>query len=405
MASMRRVLAPTDWLDVILKRPICEVDETWVPPQSSRLKSSISSTRTNSPYFSSKNAEGADLGRVLARGDERPHGVVLDDAPVDEVLDLAELLGGGRLAHGEVEAQALGAHHGAALPHVLAEHDAQGVVQQVRRRVVAGRLVAAHGVDHGLGALARGDLALDRARHDDLVVDELDDALDLELAGVGVDPPGVGDLPAALGVERRLGELDGHAAVAELADGAHDGEHLEALVADELGRRLGVPALEVLDLAGPGGEGALLLGRAGALALLLHEVAEALLVDGHVLLGGDLTREVEREAVGVVELEGDLGRQFGAGVTGTAERLLDDPHPLLQGAAEAHLLLLDDAPDLRLCIDQSRVGAAHVVDDGVGERGEERPLDADGHGLLHGAPDDAAQHVVAAVVARAARRP
>ena len=103
---------------------------------------------------------------------------------------------------------------------MLAEHDAQGVVQQVRRRVVAGRLVAPHGVDHRLGALALGDRALDRARHDHLVVLELHDVLDLELAGVGVDPARVGDLPAALGVERRLRELDGDAAVAELAERA-----------------------------------------------------------------------------------------------------------------------------------------------------------------------------------------
>ncbi|OPZ42704.1 MAG: hypothetical protein BWY94_02059 [Actinobacteria bacterium ADurb.BinA094] len=68
---MRRVLAPTDWLAVILKRPICEVEETWVPPQSSRLKSSISSTRTNSPYFSSKNASApisAAYSRVVTNG-------------------------------------------------------------------------------------------------------------------------------------------------------------------------------------------------------------------------------------------------------------------------------------------------------------------------------------------------
>jgi hypothetical protein len=43
--------------------------------------------------------------------------------------------------HEEVEAQAFRTHHGSALPHVLTEHDAQGVVQQVRGRVIAGRLV------------------------------------------------------------------------------------------------------------------------------------------------------------------------------------------------------------------------------------------------------------------------
>ena len=33
---------------------------------------------------------------------------------------------------------------------MIPEHLLQGLVQQVRRRVVAGRLVPAHGVDHGL---------------------------------------------------------------------------------------------------------------------------------------------------------------------------------------------------------------------------------------------------------------
>ena len=126
---------------------------------------------------------------------------------------------------------------------------------------------------------------------------------------------------------------------------------------------------------------------------------EALLVDGHVLLGGDLAREVEREAVGVVQLEGDLGRQLGAGVAGAAQGLLEDAHALVERAAEAHLLLVHDAADLGLRVDELRIRAAHLLDDRVGERREERLLDADRHGLLHGAADDAPQHVVAAVVA------
>ena len=59
----------------------------------------------------------------------------------------------------------------------------------------------------------------------------------------------------------------------------------------------------------------------------------------------------------------------------------------------------DDAADLRLRVDEPGVGGAHLLDDRVGERREEGLLDADGHGLLHGAADDAPQHVVAAVVA------
>ena len=78
---------------------------------------------------------------------------------------------------------------------------------------------------------------------------------------------------------------------------------------------------------------------------------------------------------------------------------LEDAHALVERAPETHLLLVHDAPDLRLSLDQAGIGAPHLVDHRVGERREERLLDADGHGLLDGAADDAAQHVVAAVVA------
>ena len=47
-----------------------------------------------------------------------------------------------------------------------------------------------------------------------------------------------------------------------------------------------------------------LLGRAAALALLLHQGLEPCGVDGDPPLGGDDLRQVE-EAVGVVELEDD----------------------------------------------------------------------------------------------------
>ena len=157
--------------------------------------------------------------------------------------------------------------------------------------------------------------------------------------------------------------------------------------------------LEVLEGARSGAEGSRLLRRAGALALLLHEALELLLVDGHLPLGGDLAREVEREAVGVVELEGDRGGQLGPRVASAAQGLVEDAHALLERAAEAHLLVVHDAPDLVALGDELRVRLAHEVDDLVGEDREEGLVDADAHALLHGTTDDAPQHVVAALVA------
>ena len=51
---MRRAPAPVDDSPVITKGPISPVRATCVPPQSSFEKSPVETTRTRSPYFSSK---------------------------------------------------------------------------------------------------------------------------------------------------------------------------------------------------------------------------------------------------------------------------------------------------------------------------------------------------------------
>ena len=359
MASMRRVLAPTDWLDGDLE----EADLRG--GRDVRAAAELAAEVVDLEHAHElavlllEERESADLGGVLAGGHERAHRVVLDDAPVDEVLDLAQLLR--RSAPRARRSRSAGARDGPCDP------PCRTCSPSTMRRALCSRCVAVWlqavwcrrtALTMALARSPSTTLPSTRTRHDDLVVDELHDALDLELAGVGVDPAGVGDLPAALGVERRLRQLDGDTAVAELAERADDGEDLEALVADEVDGDAGRAALEVLDLARAGGERALLLGGAGALALLVHEVPEALLVHGHVLLRGDLAREVEREAVGVVQLEGDLGGQLRAGVAGAAQRLLEDAHALVERAPEAHLLLVHDAPDLGLRRRPARVGRA-----------------------------------------------
>ncbi len=158
-----------------------------------------------------------------------------------------------------------------------------------------------------------------------------------------MDPACVGHLATALGVERRLGELHGHAPVREASAGANDAEDLEALVAHERDGQLGMGALEVVELAWAGVEGASLLGGTGALTLFLHEMLEALFVNAHAPLRGDLACKVEGEAVGVVQLEGHLGRKLGARVAPRPQSFVEDAHALLQGAPEALLFVLDHA--------------------------------------------------------------
>ena len=69
--------------------------------------------------------------------------------------------GADRLVVAEVEAQPVGRHQRALLLDVVAQHLAQGPVQQVGGGVVAADGVAALDVDGGGGLLAGHDLALD----------------------------------------------------------------------------------------------------------------------------------------------------------------------------------------------------------------------------------------------------
>ena len=288
------------------------------------------------------------------------HRQALLDPVVDAILDLAQLLGAERLAVGEVEAQLVGADGGAGLAHVGAETLPQRRVQQVGRRVVAHRRVAGLAIDlsnHRLlrsrkGALIiTGGLApfLPRPRAvgelKNLVIAHPVDVDHLHLvARRPAQDAGVRDLAATLGVEGALLELDQDAAVVGL-HGGQPGVGAQRLVTDELGPRRargeGLDRLVAILGAVRGGGAA-----AGPLALLLHQLLEAAVVDREALLGEQLLGQVVGEAEGVVELEGVLGVDpRGPLPLRLGDQLLEQLGAALEGAAEALLLVGDPALD------------------------------------------------------------
>ena len=99
----------------------------------------MSSTRTSSPYFSPNSiiAPGfcaSSIGITRACGRR-----VVEDLGVDDRLDAADLVVGHRRVVREVEARLVGIDERALLLDVRAQHLAQRLVHQVRRRVVAHR--------------------------------------------------------------------------------------------------------------------------------------------------------------------------------------------------------------------------------------------------------------------------
>ena len=74
-------------------------------------------------------------------------GAFSQHARVGDVLDLRELLVADRLGVREIEAQPVGRDQRALLRDMIAEHLAQRLVQQMRRRMVAADVGAARVID------------------------------------------------------------------------------------------------------------------------------------------------------------------------------------------------------------------------------------------------------------------
>ncbi len=196
-ASTRRTPEPIDASPSSLTRPSWPDLATWVPPHSSREYSPTSTIRTSAPYFS-PNSASAPIERASSmRGVVRADRQVVDEDPVDLVLDLAEHRARHRAGGGEVEPEPAGRVLRARLRRRLAERAAQRAVHQVGRGVAARDRPAPLDVDLGVGGRPGGDLAVpdDAPVHDQpgqrrLHVDHLD--LDVAARAGGLDHAVVG---------------------------------------------------------------------------------------------------------------------------------------------------------------------------------------------------------------------
>ena len=243
-----------------------------------------------------------------------------------------------------------------------------------------------------------------RAAHDAPVVHDQPWAgplrvLHLDQRSVGErDPATVADLAAGFAVEGRLGRDD--------LDLLPLGRDLALLAADREGEDLGLKGSGPVagkarhDFAERArGRGREARPLAGPLALRPHRLLEAGVVDRKSLVAQDVLGQVDRKAVGVVELEGDLaGKRRAARGAQAFDLFAEQAETLLQRVSEALLLAGDGGPDARAALDQFRVARAEDVADRVGDRTEERVREAEHPPLARGAPQQAAQHVAAALV-------
>ena len=377
-ASMRRRLAPIELSPRILIGPIVPRARTWVPPHSSTEWWPASTTRTTSPYLSPKKAMAPRSAASSCDVSISPHRLVGQDLLVGQVLDPLQLLGRHRLVVAEVEAQAVGRDERPGLLDVAAEHLAQGPVQQVGAGVVAADGLPAVDVDGGGGLLAGGDLALDHACHVPAQAGQGEGGVERprRLPVSVVIDAGVAHLAAGLGVERRAVEehLDGGAvALGDVEHGQDPGLGLGLVVAGELGG----PELRRPARGRRCGARRRTLLRRPLRAALAHRAAgghlrvEAGHVDLDAPLGRHLQGELEGEAEGVVQLEGDLaGQPVPPAASTRASSSSSMAEPDAQRPPEALLLPADHADDEVAAGEQLGVGDAHDLDGGLDQGGQ-----------------------------------
>src|SRR5499433_328514 len=191
-ASIRRTPAATALSPSAAMTPISPVRLTCVPPHNSTDQpmvlpppSPMATTRTSSPYFSPNSARAPDA---------------------------FDLLGRHRLGMGEVEAQPVGRDQRALLRHMIAEHLAQRLVQNMRRRMISPDGATAGTIDfqrEGGADLERA--LLDRSGMDEHVARLLLGVGDGKAHALTAHGAGIADLPARLRIKRRLVEDDGAA--------------------------------------------------------------------------------------------------------------------------------------------------------------------------------------------------
>src|SRR5690606_18732370 len=139
-------------------------------------------------------------------------------------------------------------------------------------------------------------------------------------------------------------------------------------------------------------------GRTGAITLCRHRGLETFLVYAKPAFACDVRGQVDRKAIGVVQLEHHVARQFLALQSG--DRFLEDLHPLVQSLGEPGLFLRQHLFNVCPRLDEFRVSVAHFLAQRTDKLVKEAFRRAELFTVTYGTPDDAPQHVAAAFVTR-----
>ena len=367
----------------------------------------MATTRTSSPYFSPNSARAPDAiasSRLNSRVITGAFCSTMSFAMSSTFSSSAAEIG---LGWEMSKRKPVRRDQRTLLRHVIAEHLAQRLVQQMRGRVILPDGAAPRVVDLELERRAELDRALlDPAEMHEQIPGALLRIGDGEAHAVAAHHALIADLAAGFGVERRLIEDDGaglalgrarrppcrRATIAATTPARGFG-----LVAEEFGARRLFADREPHRLGRGLARARPRRARLGA--LFIHGVGERSDIDADAARPERVLGEIERKAEGVVKRErGDAVEHVA--LLKVLARLLEDRKAAIERAAEPRLFEFQRLRDQRLGAMQFLIGLAHLAHQCRHQPPHQRILRPEQFRMPHGAAHDAAQHIAAALVRR-----
>ena len=337
------------------------------------------------------------------------------DLLVYDVLYQRNLLRGHRAEVGKVKTYPFVILVGTSLMHMVAQHIAQRLLQQMSTGMVAGDGTAAALVHRSGHSLAH----LDHAAFQHTGMNKIPFRSLLHIqnfqAGVAAGQGAlVGHLAAHFRIERSviqhhqnafLGAIVGRNRVFQalfIRQSQHSGLFSQGIITGESGgSRIQFPE----DIRSPARNITAQTILAGLLLLLLHFDAEVLFIHQDTRFGRDFLGQIQRETERIVQLESiqtgqNLFLTFQRGLFDAVNQAAQDCHALINGLVEPLFLGADDLLDVIGVFFQFGIAGLVFMDNGIHQFGQERTVDAQHPAMAGSAAQQTAQHIAAALIRR-----
>ena len=262
------------------------------------------------------------------------------------------------------------------LLNMRAEHLSESRLQQMRRGMVAHDILSAILVDRGFNGIAYRQCTCRYHAHVHKYARRvLLDVVNVDLAVAGIQRTCIGDLTAALCVERSTVENDDNGIALLSAFDAlavlNDREDLTLACIFRIPDEFGSSNIGQIDtVADPSVSARVLARLTGALFLQQHQLVEAVYVYLDTAFSQNLSGEVDRETEGIVELERVLAAQ-GRDLL-LFNDVLQHGKTRVDGLREILFLDLDQLDDIILLLNQFRISGSVLFDNGIADLIQER---------------------------------